>query len=120
MSKRLFASLAVTAAIVGTLTVGVQPASAAPGGYERCPDGWYCLFSGPDGTGTMARFTVRSPDLADQYIDNDAESEWNRTGTGALYYTATHFQGENGYSPAGHQGPLGDDWTNIPSSITVG
>lgn len=53
--------------------------TAAAGGWNRCPNGYFCLFSGRDGTGLMAYFRTGSPNLAGQGMDNAASSQWNRS-----------------------------------------
>nr|WP_279628721.1 peptidase inhibitor family I36 protein [Streptomyces subrutilus] len=63
----------------------VSPAHAADG-YDRCPDGYYCMFSGIDGTGDMVMLRGNRPDLAALGMNGRAKSE--RSGPG-LFSSAT-------------------------------
>ncbi|MCG6494099.1 peptidase inhibitor family I36 protein [Kitasatospora sp. A2-31] len=67
-----------TAAVVALSVASVSPAHAADG-YDRCPVGYYCMFSGLDGTGSMIKLTGNTPDLKPLSMDDQAESDWNRT-----------------------------------------
>ncbi|GAB3444972.1 hypothetical protein GCM10027570_14750 [Streptomonospora sediminis] len=89
---------AVTAMAVGALTAGgtvaAAPASAATG-FDRCPHGYFCLFSQEFGQGTMAYFSWGSPDLAAQGLPNGYSSAWNRSGNivhgyAGLNYSSWH------------------------------
>lgn len=55
------------------------PAQAAVG-YDRCPNGHFCIFSASNGGGRIAYFQLGSTDLRLQNIDGQVYSFWNRTG----------------------------------------
>lgn len=71
-------ALLVLPAVVATTTLSFPTAHAADG-YERCPDGHYCMFSGLDGTGDMITLTGNTPELATLGMNDRAVSDWNRT-----------------------------------------
>ncbi|WP_345561718.1 peptidase inhibitor family I36 protein [Nonomuraea rosea] len=60
------------------LAVLASPAQAAAG-YDRCQDGYYCMFSGLDGTGDIIQIQDDTPDLAALGMADRAKSDWNRT-----------------------------------------
>ncbi|GAB7185439.1 hypothetical protein ATKI12_5270 [Kitasatospora sp. Ki12] len=75
-TKRILAAL--TGAVAALALTPALPAQAADG-YDRCPDGAYCLFSGLDGTGDLVVLRGSTPDLAPLGMNDRAESDWNRT-----------------------------------------
>ncbi|RLU92191.1 hypothetical protein CTZ27_20275 [Streptomyces griseocarneus] len=77
MRKKLSALLVPVAAAAAAV-VPVSTAHAADG-YDRCPDGSYCMFSGLDGTGDMIRLTGSTPDLTPLGMNDRGKSDWNRT-----------------------------------------
>ncbi|GAB2740440.1 peptidase inhibitor family I36 protein [Amycolatopsis magusensis] len=100
---RWFTKLGVT---LGLVTVAaIAPATAASAGphntdsgvsitaYSDCPSGWFCVWSGKDGQGTMARFQTGTPDLGDFGLDNQVSSLWNRTGIIWCTYLNTNYSG---------------------------
>lgn len=56
-----------------------QGVTRVAGGYNRCPNGYLCLFDGFGGQGAMAYFKWGSPNLAAQGFDNRTSSLWSRT-----------------------------------------
>lgn len=77
MRKSVFRTLAIGAATTLAFAATTVNAQAATG-YDRCPSGYFCIFSGLDGQGTIAYFQYGSNNLAQQGIDNAASSTWNR------------------------------------------
>lgn len=77
VNKNLSALLVTVAAAATTVMPG-STAHAADG-YDRCPDGSYCMFSGLDGTGDMISLRGNTPDLAALGMGDRAKSDWNRT-----------------------------------------
>ncbi|WP_377267883.1 FG-GAP-like repeat-containing protein [Peterkaempfera sp. SMS 1(5)a] len=85
------AAVAVAATVLGLSAVAVQPAAAAATGYDRCPKGRFCLFSGANGTGSMAAYTGSQATLGSW--DNLAASVSNRTGyQKACLWTRSNYQ----------------------------
>lgn len=76
--------VATGAMLLGSLAVAA-PAEAATG-YDRCPHGSFCLFSGENGTGTIGIFKWGSPDLRQQGLNNNVRSLWNRSGNKVIIY----------------------------------
>ncbi|MGW5383511.1 peptidase inhibitor family I36 protein [Nocardia sp. NPDC003963] len=68
------------------------PAQAATG-FDRCPDGHFCLFSAADGGGRIAYFRLGSTDLRLQDIDGQAYSIWDRTGRYWHGFTEYNYSG---------------------------
>ncbi|MBW5480789.1 peptidase inhibitor family I36 protein [Streptomyces bambusae] len=81
--------------VIGAVAaMGLMPAPAAQAadGYDRCPVGYYCMFSGLDGTGDMIKLRHSTPDLAALGMDDRAKSDWNRTSsTIHLWSDASYF-----------------------------
>jgi hypothetical protein len=76
MGKKLhMLALPIAAAALAVLA---SPAQAATG-YDRCQDGYYCMFSGLDGTGDIIQIQDDTPDLAALGMADRAKSDWNRT-----------------------------------------
>lgn len=102
-SVKLVLKIAVTTAAAAAMAFAVAaPAQAAPnamgvvtaaGGYERCPNGYVCLFDGANGTGKMAYFQSGSQNLGLNGMDNMTSSWWNRSGR--------TFNGYDGYNGQG-------------------
>ncbi|WP_406486059.1 peptidase inhibitor family I36 protein [Streptomyces phaeochromogenes] len=88
--KRAFAGLVGTVAALSMAPV--SPAQAADG-YDRCPDGYYCLFSGLDGTGDMITLRGNTPDLSALGINDRAKSDWNRTSSTIYLWSDSNYTG---------------------------
>ncbi|PXX55628.1 peptidase inhibitor family I36 [Nocardia tenerifensis] len=84
--------LTVTALLVLGISGLAAPAQAATG-YDRCPDGNFCLFSAANGGGRIAYFRLGSTDLRLQNIDGQAYSLWNRTGRFWDGFTEYNYRG---------------------------
>lgn len=89
MRKRMATAAGVAAA---ALSAGsVAPAGAATG-WDRCPDGYLCAFTGPSGTGVMAQYKWGDANLGDANgptgMNNNIESVWNRRSSVFVIYDA--------------------------------
>ncbi|WP_344887655.1 peptidase inhibitor family I36 protein [Nonomuraea antimicrobica] len=91
MGKKLH-KWALPLAAAAALTVLATPAQAADG-YDRCQDGYYCLFSGLDGTGDIVQIKSDTPDLAALGIADRAKSDWNRTGSWIHLFSEANYEG---------------------------
>ncbi|MEU3843660.1 peptidase inhibitor family I36 protein [Streptomyces sp. NPDC028635] len=89
--KKLSVLLVAVAAVTGA-GVPVSAAHAADG-YDRCPVGYYCLFSGLDGTGDMITIRASAPDLAALGMDDRAKSDWNRTSSTIYLWSDANYSG---------------------------
>lgn len=83
--KRMLAAAA--AALTISLAAGAAPADAQ---YSRCPDGWFCAFTGQNGNGVMAQYKWGDANLNDANgptgMSNNIQSVWNRRAAGWLVY----------------------------------
>ncbi|MFF4219053.1 peptidase inhibitor family I36 protein [Streptomyces nondiastaticus] len=86
--RALFVPVAVAAAAVLPLST-----AHAAAGYDRCPAGSYCMFSGLDGTGDIIKLTQNTPDLARLGMDNRAKSDWNRTSSTIRLWSDANYSG---------------------------
>ncbi|MEI5101121.1 peptidase inhibitor family I36 protein [Streptomyces sp. PmtG] len=100
--KKLSMTLVAVAAAAATV-VPVSTAHAADG-YDRCPDGFYCMFSGLDGTGDMIKLSGDTPDLAALGMDDRAKSDWNRTPSTIYLWSDAHYSGCTAVTSAGPTG----------------
>ncbi|WP_067715849.1 peptidase inhibitor family I36 protein [Nocardia yamanashiensis] len=66
---------------------------ADAGGYNRCPENNYCLFTGPNGSGRMTVLDFGSSDLRRQNADDNTVSFWNRSAHKVEMYTDYNFAG---------------------------
>ncbi|MFF4739432.1 peptidase inhibitor family I36 protein [Streptomyces sp. NPDC001262] len=96
-------ALLVPAAVVAAVAMPVSTAHAADG-YDRCPDGSYCMFSGLDGTGDMITLTSSTPDLAVLGMNGRGESDWNRTSSTIHLWSGTNYTGCTAVTSAGPTG----------------
>ncbi|WP_280423178.1 peptidase inhibitor family I36 protein [Nocardia carnea] len=88
------------------------PAHAATG-FDRCPDGHFCIFSAPDGGGKIAYFRLGSTDLRLQGVDGQVYSIWNRTGQAWQGFTQYNYTGGVIFLvQPGHR-------SNVPADVAV-
>lgn len=100
-TKRILAGLA---GAVATLSLtSALPAQAADG-YDRCPAGSYCLFSGLDGTGDMITLSRSTPDLTALGMNDRAKSDWNRTSSTIYLWSDENYSGCTTVTSAGPTG----------------
>ncbi|TDC74040.1 peptidase inhibitor family I36 protein [Streptomyces hainanensis] len=114
------ASLLLVAAVAAT----VLPATAAQAadGYDRCPDGYYCMFSGLDGTGDMITLNASTPDLAALGMDDRARSDWNRTTSTIHLWSDAGYTGCTAVTSAGPtgKGNFFSTYRDFFSSVQIG
>lgn len=99
-TRRALLMLAAAAAVVA---LPVSTAHAADG-YDRCPDGSYCMFSGLDGTGDMVTLRASTPDLAVLGMNDRAKSDWNRTSSTIYLWSDARYAGCTAVTSAGPTG----------------
>lgn len=92
MTLRKFAAAALLVLGTAGFSGMAGPAHAATG-YDRCPNGHFCLFSASNGGGRIAYFRLGSTDLRLQNIDGQAYSLWNRTGQYWRGFTDYNYRG---------------------------
>ncbi|MFF7019890.1 peptidase inhibitor family I36 protein [Streptomyces klenkii] len=85
-------ALLVPVAVAAAAVLPVSTAQAA-GGYDRCPAGYYCMFSGLDGTGDMTKLTRSTPDLTTLGMNDRAKSDWNRTASTIHLWSDANYSG---------------------------
>ncbi|MEV0114514.1 peptidase inhibitor family I36 protein [Streptomyces sp. NPDC050844] len=107
--RRLIATrkkLSVLLVAVAAATATALPASTAHAadGYDRCPDGHYCMFSGLDGTGDMVALKTNTPDLAALGMNDRAKSDWNRTPSTIYLWSDANYTGCTAVTSAGPTG----------------
>ncbi|MER5883741.1 peptidase inhibitor family I36 protein [Streptomyces sp. NPDC001941] len=112
--RKTLTTFGTAAALVLTLaTAAGQPAAAAPApaaGWARCPNGYFCIFDGVNGTGTIAYFKSGSPDLRGQSMDKRTSSYWSRNAEGFSLHDGYNYGGSCFSVFPGAQ-------TNLPSSF---
>ncbi|MFE3182752.1 peptidase inhibitor family I36 protein [Streptomyces violascens] len=96
-------TLLLSAAVAAATILPVSTASAADG-YDRCPDGSYCMFSGLGGTGDMITLTSSTPNLAALGMAARAESDWNRTPSTIYLWSGNDYTGCTSVTSAGPTG----------------
>ncbi|MFI6473897.1 FG-GAP-like repeat-containing protein [Streptomyces sp. NPDC050516] len=90
MRTKLRAALVTAAAALGLVATSVVPAQAATG-FDRCPQGKFCVFDGADGQGAMASYSTPQRDLG--AWRSKASSVVNRTGYEQLcLYSRTNYE----------------------------
>ncbi|MDX3227537.1 peptidase inhibitor family I36 protein [Streptomyces sp. ME19-01-6] len=85
-------ALLVPVAVAAATALPASTAHAADG-YDRCPDGYYCMFSGLDGTGDMITLRGSTPDLAALGMNDRAKSDWNRTSSTIYLWSDANYTG---------------------------
>jgi hypothetical protein len=113
--------LSVLVVAVGAAFATVAPASTAHAaeGYDRCPDGSYCMFSGLDGTGDMITLSADTPDLAALGMDDRAKSDWNRTSSTIYLWSDANYTGCTAVTSSGPtgKGNFFSDYRDFFSSV---
>lgn len=97
-------SALVVAAAAATAVVVPASAAHAADGYDRCPVGYYCMFSGLDGTGDMIKLRASSPDLSALGMNDRAESDWNRTSSTVYLWSDEQYSGCTTVTSSGPSG----------------
>lgn len=101
--KKILCALFVPVAVAAAVVVPASTAQAADG-YDRCPDGYYCMFSGLDGTGDMIKLKGNTPDLAALGMNDRAKSDWNRTPSTIYLFSDANYTGCVATTSAGPTG----------------
>jgi hypothetical protein len=83
-SRLAFVAVAIVTAVSGHL-VAAAPAEAA---WSDCPSGWFCLWTGENGTGGLFYTAAQPQDLG--FMNNNARSVWNRSNWHYCLYDATN------------------------------
>ncbi|MCD9144902.1 peptidase inhibitor family I36 protein [Streptomyces albireticuli] len=102
-TKRALRVLTAVAAAVVLPVLPVSTAHAADG-YDRCPVGSYCMFSGLDGTGDMVALRASTPDLTAVGMNDRAKSDWNRTSSTMYLWSDVNYSGCTAVTSAGPTG----------------
>lgn len=87
---------AVAGVVLGALAAAV-PAHAATG-YDACPKGYFCGWTGADATGSMMKTKTNMPTMG--AWDNRLKSTNNRTSSVACWYYDPNYVATHGYWPA--------------------
>ncbi|WP_419994697.1 peptidase inhibitor family I36 protein [Streptomyces boninensis] len=101
--RNVLRAVAVPIAAAAAALVPMTPAHAAEG-YDRCPAGYYCMFSGLDGTGDMITLKANTPDLAPLGMDDRARSDWNRTASTIHLFEGANYTGCTAVTSSGPSG----------------
>jgi hypothetical protein len=111
-------ALLVPVAVAAATALPASTAHAADG-YDRCPDGYYCMFSGLDGTGDMIKLKGSTPDLAALGMNDRAKSDWNRTSSTIYLWSDANYTGCTVVTSAGPtgKGNLYPDYRDFLSSV---
>ena len=114
MKKTVVRVFVLIVTSVAALLVAPGQAQAA---WSDCPPDWFCLFAGTAGTGGVL-YTGASPQNLD-WMDNNAESYWNRTGVAYVMYENSGHAGGITYALPGldQRGTMTDFWKNRVSSV---
>lgn len=118
MGKKLQMLALPVAALALALTPAI-PAQAADG-YDRCRTGYYCMFSGLDGTGDMIEIQASVPDLAALGMAGRAKSDWNRTGSYIHLHSEAGYQGCSAVTSPGGKGNFFITYRDFFHSVRVG
>lgn len=120
MSVRSAASSVLAAVALVSSVALAAPAQAATG-YDRCPSGRLCLFTGTGGTGTMATYLAGDANMADSTgptgMNNNVESVWNRTSMYFMVWDGRYYTGDYWTITPGTKGTLLSSIRNRISSV---
>jgi hypothetical protein len=116
------AALAAVSAIGAAGIAAATPAEAATG-WARCPKGDLCVFTGKNGTGTMATYKKGDYNLGDKTgprgMNNNIESVWNRGNHYFLLWGKPGYKGADASAFPGSKGNTRPKFTNWASSIEL-
>ncbi|MFD8865225.1 peptidase inhibitor family I36 protein [Streptomyces sp. NPDC059590] len=118
--RNTFRALLVSVAVASATALPSSMAHAAEaGGYDRCPDGYYCMFSGLDGTGDMITLKGSTPDLGALGMNDRAKSDWNRTSSTIYLWSEANYTGCTVVTSAGPtgKGNFYSDYRDFLSSV---
>jgi hypothetical protein len=116
--RKVLAATSMAAALVGATAVPAQAAT----GYGRCPQLRMCVFTGPNGSGTMAAFSFGDVNLGDSTgptgMNNNIESYFNNSGHHWDFWDLPRYEGAIRHSEPYVGGKnFGDAWDNRVSSL---
>jgi len=116
--RKVLAATSMAAALVGATAVPAQ----AETGYGRCPLLRMCVFTGPNGSGTMAAFSFGDVNLGDSTgptgMNNNIESFFNNSGHHWDFWDLPRYEGAIRHSEPYVGGKnFGDAWDNRVSSL---
>ncbi|MEU5424222.1 peptidase inhibitor family I36 protein [Streptomyces olivoreticuli] len=117
LAATVLAAGAAAFAAPAALADGSPSLTKAPAdGYDRCPRGSFCLFSGWDGGGEICWWYDSDP-VAGRSCGflsqgKNVKSAWNRTTVRVVYYTSEYYQDRIGSESRGSQ-------TNLAGSYVV-
>ncbi|MFI6470120.1 peptidase inhibitor family I36 protein [Streptomyces sp. NPDC050516] len=105
------ASVALAAALGVVPTATAAPAAPARAAAYNCSPGYFCIYSGWNGSGTRCQWSQSSlANTADNcsFIQKGQKvlSVWNKTGHRVQYYTQTNYHARVGSTEAGKGGNL--------------
>lgn len=112
LKSRLALVAAAAGAVVSAHLVAAAPAEAA---FSDCPQGWMCLFAGPFGTGGLYYTGAQPQNLG--FMDNNAESLYNRTSDTYCYFAQSNHTGLMGRISPGESITLPPSQYNTISSL---
>ncbi|MDR8410303.1 peptidase inhibitor family I36 protein [Nonomuraea sp. 3-1Str] len=118
MGKKL-QLLALPVAAIALATLTSSPAQAADG-YDRCHAGYYCLFSGLDGSGDIIELKSDTPDLAALNMASRSKSDWNRTSSYIHLYSGANYGGCSAVTSPGGKGNFYSAFRDFFNSVRVG
>ncbi|MEU8963781.1 peptidase inhibitor family I36 protein [Streptomyces sp. NPDC048491] len=105
------ASVAVVAALGVIPTATAAPAAPARAAAYNCTSGYFCIYSGWNGSGTRCQWSQsKLANTADNcsFIQQGKKvlSVWNKTGHRVQYYTQTNYNARVGSTESGKGGNL--------------
>ncbi|HSA53544.1 MAG TPA: peptidase inhibitor family I36 protein [Yinghuangia sp.] len=116
--------IAAVACLAACAALSVAPAGALPTatGYDRCPQGRFCLFDGWDGQGDMYLATGTRYDqvLAEAGFDDRASSVFNNASIVWCVWQGPNYTGRGAGYSAGLRENLDDAFNNQVSSVNYG
>lgn len=119
---------AITTSLLISVALSLpSPAVAAPtpGGLERCPVGYICLFENSNGTGRFWHFASGSKNLKKQHFNDQASFIWNRSSLDFELFNSLYCRDWGGYltvHPGGWDNlalAFDGDWNDRISSLCV-
>src|SRR5882757_2655741 len=96
LSRALAVTTGLASVVASVVALGTVPAQAATG-FARCPANRFCVFTGINGTGTIAYYTTNDSNLGDSVgprgMNNNIESVWNRRSSEWGLYNDANYKG---------------------------
>jgi hypothetical protein len=99
---------------VATVFMPAVPASAA---WSSCPAGKFCVWTGRDGAGVMATFSVGDADLSSSPgpsgMNNNIRSAYNKTSTRWCLYSGRNYSGTRFSVPSYNRYNVDPIWSSV-------